>query len=77
MSFEREREQKKGENTCLQLLFSFTVLLSETSSILEKYCSTIASIVNEHLNWAIAHNMSRIGFALNICHILFSVHFPL
>lgn len=73
MACERERERKKGESTCLQLLFSFTVLLSETNSILEKYCSTIASIVNEHLNWAIVYDTSSIGFVLNICHILFSV----
>ncbi|KAK8817341.1 hypothetical protein WA556_003234, partial [Blastocystis sp. ATCC 50177/Nand II] len=72
MASERERDRKKGESTCLQLLFSFTVLLSEINSILEKYCSTIASIVNEHLNWAIVYDMSSIGFVLNICHILFS-----
>ena len=76
MASERERDRKKGESTCLQLLFSFTVLLSEINSILEKYCSTIASIVNEHLNWAIVYDMSSIGFVLNICHILFSVCSP-
>ena len=75
MMCEREREKKKTDSPCAQLLFSFTVLLSETTAILEKYCSTIAELVNEHMNWAIVFDMPSASYALNICHTLFSVSF--
>lgn len=73
IKYEKERTTKKADTSCSQLFFSFTVMLSENSYVLQKYADRILTIALSNLQWAITTQGQSTHYLLNVCNILFSV----
>lgn len=70
---EQDRVSKASDFSCVQLLFSFTVFLSDNTYIMKKYCNYIIEIAYEHITWALQNSSSSLSSSLDICSAVFSV----
>ena len=70
---EKFRASKSSDISPVQLLFSFTLLLSENDYLLQKYCNHIIEIVHKQINTTLKQSSTLVSYSLSTCIKVFSV----